>query len=213
MKPRALCLPALGLILAGCETGGPINSSFDPLDAAGGFGAPTNIVDTGYRPGEFVTSVMDNTGFFKTRPEGDANADKLLPANTPMKVISDDGSFVKVELDSGELGWVSTVQVMGENETLGLSGDGGSEVQVWPPVEGDIPIDVPAEADPDVPVMPTDIDPDAPVSEPILPDEVPENDPAVELPPLPGAADEAPAEDGSGDDEATGDESAAASEE
>lgn len=207
MKPPVLCIPALGLLLVGCEPGAPINSSFDPLDAAGGFGAQTNVIDTGYRAGEFVTAVMDNTGFYKSRPDGEANADKLLKANTSMKVISDDGSFVKVELDTGELGYVSTVQVMGENEGANLPP--GSEVQVWPPVDGGpIPVVDPSEADPNVPVVPTDIDPDAPINEPILPDITPEDDPAVEIPPLPD-----PVEDGAGDAAADdGDDSAPAAE-
>lgn len=201
MNPRLLSLPALALVLAACESGGPINSSFDPLDAAGGFGARTNVVDTGYRPGEFVTSVMDNTGFFKSRPSGDADADKLLPSNTPMKVISDDGSFVKVELDSGEVGYVSTIQVMGgdEGSAAPLS---GSEVQVWPPpVEGTIPLDATGPVDPDAPVVPVDVDPDAPAEEPVLPDEIPAPGDGVAVPPLP---------DPPADEEAAGDDAAAA---
>lgn len=203
MKSRVFFLPAFGLLFAACETGGPISTSFDPLDAAGGFGNQTNVVDTGFRPGEFITSVMDNTGFYKKRPDGNANADKLLPANTPMKVISDDGSFVKVELDSGELGYVSTVQVMGQNEAAA-----GSEYQVWPPVEGTIPLEAPGDVDPDVPVVPTDVDPDA--VEPILPDVNPgAEEPAVDLPPLPEPVEE---DVPSGDDEAAGDDAATASE-
>jgi hypothetical protein len=212
MNARVPCISALGLLLVGCETGGPINSSFDPLDAAGGYGTQANVINTGYRAGEFVTAVMDNTGFYKERPDGEANADKLLKANTSMKVISDDGSFVKVELDTGELGYVSTVQVMGENEGSNLPP--GSEVQVWPPVDGGpIPVADPSEADPDVPLVPTDIDPDAPIDEPILPDVAPEDDPAVDIPPLPdpveAGADEA-GEDAAADGEAGNDPAPAA---
>ncbi len=208
MNPRLLLLPAFGLVFASCESNGPIRSSFDPLDAAGGYGAQTNVVDTGYRPGEFVSSVTPNTGFYKKRPDGEADADKLLPANTPMKVISDDGSFVKVELDSGEVGYVSTVQVMGQDEAAGTPAS-GSEVQVWPPpVEGTIPLDTIEEGDPGVPTVPTDIDPDAPVESPLLPDELPEGgDTATDIPPLPEPV------DAGEDEEATVDESAAASEE
>lgn len=203
MNPRVPCISALGLLLVGCETGGPINSSFDPLDAAGGYGTQANVINTGYRAGEFVTAVMDNTGFYKERPEGEANADKLLTAGTSMKVISDDGSFVKVELDTGELGYVSTVQVMGENEGSNLPQS--SEVQVWPPVDGGpIPVEDPNEADLDVPLVPTDIDPDAPVDEPILPDVAPEDDPAVDIPPLPDPVDAGAGEAGEAEETGAG---------
>lgn len=172
------------------------------------------MIDTGYRAGEFVTAVMDNTGFYKERPEGEANADKLLKANTSMKVISDDGSFVKVELDTGEVGYVSTVQVMGENEGSNLPP--GSEVQVWPPVDGGpIPVADPSEADPDVPLVPTDIDPDAPIDEPILPDITPTDDPAVDIPPLPDPVDDEGEDAGktdAADDEAEEDPAPAAEE-
>lgn len=197
MKCRFVPLSALSLLLAACQSGGPIQSNFDPLDAAGGFGAQANVVSSGYRPGDFVKSVTPNTGFFKKRPSGEADADKLLSAGVAMKVISDDGSFVKVELDSGEVGYVSSVQVMGEDETSsgGLS---GSEFQVWPPVEGTIPLEGAAEAEPEVPTVPTEIDPDAPVEVPPLP--VDEGG-GVEIPPLPD-----PISGGAGDGDAAGGE-------
>ncbi|BCX47614.1 hypothetical protein HAHE_15220 [Haloferula helveola] len=185
MNIRLISLPVLGLMLAACEQGGPISSGYDPLDTAGGGGSSARVVDSGYRPGEFIKASMDSTGFFKKRPDGDANADKLLKAGTPMKVIMDDGSFVKVELDSGELGYVSTVQVMGENEAA-MTPYGDGEVQVWPPPPSDgiIPLDQIEEGDPDVPVVPTEIDPDAPADVPLLPSE-PATDGAPEVPPLP----------------------------
>lgn len=191
MNVRLLSLPALGLILASCETGGPINSGFDPLNAAGGAGAQTNVVSTDYQTGEFVIASMSNTGFFKRRPEGDAVADKLLDANTPMKVIKDEGSFIKVELDSGEVGYVNTVQVIHEGQAAAYPG--GSEVQVYPPLEGTgtIPLDPVEPGMDDAPMVPTDIDPDAPVEEVELPDALPEDGVVEpELPPLPDAEEE-----------------------
>ena len=41
-----------------------------------------------FAAGQFVRAVMDNTAFFKERPKGDADADKLLARGTSMKVIS-----------------------------------------------------------------------------------------------------------------------------
>lgn len=172
MKTSILLLPVVCLGMVSCETGGPYNSGgFDPLDPAGGGGASVAIANAGYRPGEFVRSVSPNTAFFKNKPSGDATADKLLPADTMMKVITDDGSFVKVELDSGELGFVPSVMVMGKDAQT--SDYSGSEYQVYPPIEGVVPLEPETPVDPDVPVVPPVIDPDAPAELPPLPDDAP----------------------------------------
>jgi hypothetical protein len=64
-----------------------------------------------YSPGEFVDASVDSASFFVQRPQGNADADKLLAAGTPMKVIQSDSSYVKVELDSGEVGFVPVMMV------------------------------------------------------------------------------------------------------
>jgi hypothetical protein len=161
MKVRGLIPLLAGGLMAGCETGGPINSSYDPLDAAGGTGAPMNVVQSGYRPGEFVEAVMDKTAFFEERPQGEAKASRLLAAGTTMKVISDDPSFVKVELDSGDVGFVSSVQIAPEGEVE------KPEPSEWPPVDPGLPLDT--GADPDAPVVPVDVTPDEPAEAPTVP--------------------------------------------
>jgi len=173
MKCFVSLLPVACLSIVSCELGGPYNSGgFDPLDPAGGGGAGVAVANTGHRPGEFVTSVSPNTAFFKKKPSGDATADRLLSSGTAMKVISDDGSFVKVELDSGEVGFVPSVMVMGKDDQA--TQYSGSEYQVYPPVDGVIPLQAdPNAVDPDVPLVPTTIDPDAPADLPPLPDDAP----------------------------------------
>jgi hypothetical protein len=72
---------AVGLSLAGCETfNQPISSGdFDPLRPPGGnIGLNTNTAPL-FKAGEFVRAAMDSTAFYKTRPKGEADADKLLP--------------------------------------------------------------------------------------------------------------------------------------
>lgn len=197
-------LPVACLALASCELGGPYNSGgFDPLDPAGGGGAGVAVANTGYRPGEFVRSVSPNTAFFKKKPSGDATADRLLPADTMMKVISDDGSFVKAELDSGEVGFVPSVMVMGkEDQATQYS---GSEYQVYPPVDGVIPLQGdPTTTDPDVPVVPPTIDPDAPADLPPLPDDAPTPGLGAE-PPLPDPTTEEASPDTAGEAESAAD--------
>ena len=154
MNKSLYLLPAAAMILVSCGGGGSLNSgTFDPLDAAGGGGGGgPRLVDGGFKPGSFVKTSMDNAAFFSKKPDGDANADKLLSAGTPMKVISSDGSYVKVELDSGEVGYLPTVMVIDQNASAQPAYPGsGSEVQVWPPVPGGF--------DPVEPV----VDPNAPV--------------------------------------------------
>jgi hypothetical protein len=191
MKVFVSLLPAVCLAVVSCETGGNFASTgYDPLDAAGGGNRSTTPVsDTSYRPGEFVRAAMDNTAFFKSRPDGAGSADKLLPRESAMKVISDDGSYVKVELDSGEVGFVPVIQVVGQNDTAAMP-YGNDAVQVWPPVESTIPLPpadgtAPAEGSP---MLPPTIDPDAPTDLPALPDDAP----TPGLGPAPALPDDAP---------------------
>lgn len=188
MKIHLVTSGLLALVLASCETG-PLNTGgdFDPLTPPGS-GLPTPVARKGYKPGTFVRSSIDNAAFFSKRPKGDADADKQLPANTEMKVISDDGSFVKVELDSGEVGFVPSVLVSDGSaagvEPANVSPDA---IQVYPPLPGGLP------ADPGAPTIPPVIDPDAPVipdeaplpDVPPVPDAPPVPDTPVELPPAP----------------------------
>ncbi len=98
-----------------------------------------------------------------------------------MKVISTGESYVKVELDSGEVGWVPTVMVEDPNaapasQPLPYPGANPGEYQVYPPLGGfgaPVPPTSPAELPPEG-AIPTVIDPEAPaVSEPVPPVTVP----------------------------------------
>lgn len=204
MNRHLLFLPAVSLMVASCGGGGSFDpGGYDPLDAAGGGGPGVGVVDTGYKPGEFVKTSMNNAAFFKNKPDGNATADKLLPGNTPMKVISTEGSYVKAELDSGEVGYILSVQVIeqsGGPTGLGVVDD--NAVQVWPPpAVGTVPLTEPEV--PGAPVIPTEIDPDAPEPAmpdiPALPDDAPTPGLGAEpaLPPVPDAG----ASDADGDAE------------
>lgn len=198
MKRRFLILPAAAVVLAACQSGGPVTSgTFDPLDPAGGGPSSTSVANTGYKPGSFVKTSMENAAFFRDKPDGNATADKLLPSNTPMKVVASSGSYVKVELDSGEVGYIPSVMVIDQSASAAAPGYTGSpnEVQVWPPPSayGEPPI-VDPTGDPSVPVIPPVIDPDAPVETPpplqTLPDDAPTPGLGAE-PPLPEGMSEA----------------------
>lgn len=166
------CIPALTAIaamsLVACDTfNAPITSGgFDPLSAPGSQRGANVSSGPSFSAGQFVRASIDNTAFFKTRPNGDADADKLLPRGTSMKVISTSGSYVKVELDSGDIGFVPSVMLEDPNAAPMTPVPGTNEYQVYPPLPGSgeglpLPSIDPAGLPPEG-AIPTVIDPDAP---------------------------------------------------
>lgn len=181
MKGYPVVLASLALALVSCETGElTTGGDFDPLTAPGS-GRSTRVAQTGLRPGSFVRTSIDNAAFFNKRPKGDADADRQLPANTEMKVISDDGSFVKVELNSGEVGYVPSVLVSDQGAAA-IPTVSPDAIQVYPPAPGTLPPGLPDDGSLTIPPV---IDPDAPVNPdlPPVPDVPPV--PVEEVPPVP----------------------------
>jgi hypothetical protein len=177
-------IAAIGL--AACNTSsGPIGfGSADPLRAPGSDLGPSSIEAEGFSAGQFVRAVVDNTAFYLKRPKGDADADKLLRRGTSMKVISAGGSYLKVELDSGEVGFVPPVMVEG----MADSTDSGmayptnpNEIQLYPPLSGSASTLPPIGSGEQPPsgAIPTVIDPEepSPASTPPIapPDQTPPN--------------------------------------
>ena len=172
------CIPALSalavLSLAACDTmTSPITSGdFDPLGPPGGnINKPSTTTGPTFKGGQFVRAAIDNTAFFKARPKGDADADKLLTRGTSMKVISTTGSYTKVELDSGEIGFIPSVMLeesgKAQPTTVAPTTVPG-QFQIYPPLPGVAtgmgeplpPLDpkgLPPEG-----AIPTVIDPEAP---------------------------------------------------
>jgi hypothetical protein len=196
------CIPALSAIavlgLAACDTmTGPISSGdFDPLRPPGGNVGSGVTTTSAFKAGQFVRASINNTAFFKTRPKGDADADKLLTQGTSMKVISNSGSYVKVELDSGEVGFVPSVMLEDPNAAPTTPMMNPGEYQVYPPLPGTgigeplPPLD-PTGLPPDG-AIPTVIDPDAPSTIQPVPPVTPTDgtfpapvEPKVESVPLP----------------------------
>ena len=155
--------------LAACDTmNRPITSGdFDPLRPPGSTSTPSTTSGPVFTAGQFVRAAMDNTAFFKNRPKGgDVDADKLLVRGASMKVISTSDSYVKVELDSGEVGFVPSVMVEDPNAVSGAPAVNPGEFQVYPPVGGfaqPLP-PVPSGELPPEGAIPTVIDPEAPAA-------------------------------------------------
>jgi hypothetical protein len=90
----------------------------------------------------------------------------MLARGTSMKVISVNDSYVKVELDSGEVGFVPSVMVEDPTAVLSAPAVNPTEFQVYPPLDANglpLPSVNPAEKPPEG-AIPTVIDPEAPAS-------------------------------------------------
>lgn len=182
-------LPALALFaaagLTSCETGNqPISSTdFDPLAPPGSnLRTQVSAGPAAFEPGQFVHAAVPDTAFYLKRPRGEADADKLLKKDTPMKVVTADDRFAKVELDSGEVGFVPTVMLADPNLVVPVLSD---EFAAYPP----LPESGPGES---LPVIdPTGLPPEDAIPTVIDPDAPPATAPAPTAPvPLPPSASE-----------------------
>ena len=165
MQPITTALGGLlALGLASCGNFEGTSGAYDPLEGpAGGAGIPT-VQPRLFTAGQFVRTVIEGAAFYQAAPGEATEADKLLPLGTSMKVISRKDGIVKVELDSGEVGFVPAV-MLEDASTPAAPPVNPNEVQVFPPANGAIPTTPPAEQPPGG-AIPTVIDPNAPVPAP-----------------------------------------------
>jgi hypothetical protein len=194
-------LTAIGLVACNTSNGPTDFGTTDPLRAPGSGTDSTSIDTEGFSAGQFVRAAVDNTAFYLKRPKGAVDADKLLRRGTSMKVISTSGDYLKVELDSGEVGFVPPVMVedaAGASSSTETLPSNPNEIQLYPPLPGStqpLPPGAPGEQPP-AGAIPTVIDPDAPspASAPPIaaPDQTPPNPPAPTAPDA-NAANTAPA--------------------
>ena len=197
MKLFPVLSATAALCLSACDTlNTPISSgSFDPLAPPGGnFGQNSPAATTTFKAGQFVAAALDNTVFFKSRPDGSADADKMLTNGTRMKVVSSDSSYVKVELDSGEVGYVPAVMVKDPSALPDPMQpiDGAYQVYPAPGVATDPNATLPTFDESNLPpdgAIPSIIDPEAPAPAPLGATPIP-NTTDVPLPP--GIGDELP---------------------
>lgn len=202
-KHISFTLPALAVALAACQSmNAPISSGdFDPLRPPGSeLGGLSDSGPQIIRPGQFAIAAIDNTAFYNARPRGDAEADKLLRRGTSLKVISTAGSYYRVELDSGEVGFVPTVMVEDPNAVPEVTGD---MLGLYPGVTDITPIDpTPAVDEPSTPdvTIPPVLEPEIPTTpvpppSPIPPPPPPPAPPSPPAPPTGASGIETPPDD------------------
>ena len=162
MKAKLLFAAPFAMAISACNpSGAPLDTTgIDPLRPPAG-----NVERTDFgnelRPGAFVSAAINNTAFYMAKPKEDQAADKLLSQGTPMKVVALSGSFTKVELDSGEVGFVPTVMISTGDDTLApLDGLGDVPVPVIN-LDSEVPLPVldPSTAPPVAPSGLPPVDP------------------------------------------------------
>jgi len=133
MKLKSLfVLTSLGLCLVSCNSVSsgisslhrPItNSDNNPLNSprigeSGQQSTTSAPQGPSFTPGAWVEASMPNTTFFRKKPSrGTTSADKVLAVGTPLKVISNSGTYVRVELESGDVGFVPGIMVNEQGNT------------------------------------------------------------------------------------------------
>lgn len=154
----SLCLSGVAVIgLSSCGNfNKPIDSSFNPLDSPGS-ARDAEVVDVSgpaYTPGQWLETTIPSTAFFSSLPGGNDQPSQVLPAGTVLKVISTEGTYVRVELESGDVGYVPSIMVAER------PADGGVPIVPVGP-DGVVPPNVPGISGPapDPEVEPLDVQP------------------------------------------------------
>jgi hypothetical protein len=116
----ALQIPLMGAMAVLISSCGNLASSlnrqnFDPstnpLDSPGS--GRSAAVDTGpiYPLGTYVEVTNSNAVIYHRYPKGNAQPDQSLSVGTPLKVVGEKGSYVKVETKTGQIGFVPALMV------------------------------------------------------------------------------------------------------
>lgn len=169
MKILFLSGSLAAVALVACENmSTPIkSSSFDPLTPPGSMQSSVSTFGPAFSPGQFVSAAINNTAFYKNKPKENQDADKLIEGGTQMKIVEISGDHLKVELDSGEVGWVPSVMVVSGESAAGELVPVDGIYQVYPPLPDGGALEplpfIDASGLPPEDALPTIIDPDQPL--------------------------------------------------
>jgi hypothetical protein len=191
VPPSLFLLSGAVLLLASCGAMSGVrrpigDGAFDPLTGPGissgnsSVDALSHLGGVSYQPGQWVETSMPNSAFFREIPKGNATADKILQAGAPLKYISSKGIYLKVELESGDVGFVPEIMVADRSALPAVPVLPGGAARSNPPVADDegfappVPAELPgatlpgADAVPVLPAVPPA--PALPVAPPVVPD-------------------------------------------
>ena len=106
-------LGTMGALISSC--GGlalsrDYDSSNNPLDSPG---SQADAINGGprYAPGSYVEVTDANAGLYRRFPKGDMQPSAKLVPGTQRKVLREKGSYVKVETEAGQIGYVPAIMV------------------------------------------------------------------------------------------------------
>jgi hypothetical protein len=118
---HALLIPLMGvasMMLSSCgNISSPFNSSrtfdagSDPLDSPGRKKTRTVEAEPKFAPGSFVEVTDANAGLYRRVPRGNEQPEQRLATGTQLKVVDEKGSYVRVETESGQIGFVPAIMV------------------------------------------------------------------------------------------------------
>ncbi len=112
------------LLLISCgggRTSGGYDELNNPLDSPGSQRrgeAPLN--ESKYAAGSYVEVTDANAGLFIGFPDTETQAARRLPLGTPLKVIGERGSYLRVETAEGEIGFVPAIMVSDSSASRGV---------------------------------------------------------------------------------------------
>ena len=89
-------------------------NALDPPGYRDSFGETVPVVQaTGptYAPGEWVVTDVAQAAFYRRQPKPSDQPIMTLPRGTDVKVVSTAGTYVKVELESGQVGYVPAIRL------------------------------------------------------------------------------------------------------
>ena len=134
----------LVVLLSSCggfRSTGNYDSSMNPLDSPGSERRGAAGEDSsGYAPGSYVEVTDVNGGLYFRFPGADSQPDeKMLALGTPLKVLNERGSYLRVETASGQIGYVPTIMVSKSVSSQGVVVPEGTIVSATPGDPADPP--------------------------------------------------------------------------
>jgi hypothetical protein len=105
----------------GLQTSGNYDELNNPLDSPGSQRRGGELLgEPKYARGSYVEVIDANAGLFIGFPDEDTQAARQLALGTPLKVIGERSSYLRVETAEGEIGFVPAIMVSDSSASRGV---------------------------------------------------------------------------------------------
>jgi hypothetical protein len=118
-------IAAGGLALSSCQFQGPLNggNALDPPGFGDQFGSQAgDLAAAAFAPGDWVETSTQSAALYDRFPGIGDQPVRTLSLGTPLKVVSSQGTYAKVELESGSIGFVPEVMLSKKGAASGVPG-------------------------------------------------------------------------------------------